>query len=1494
MISTGEKNTLLELPFHPATARWFIRTFPEPSPPQVKGWPVIAAGRHSLILAPTGSGKTLAAFLWCIDDLIKQGENVDPVEFEQNLAGVHTLYISPLKALNNDIYRNLQTPLQGIERSAKELEMTFPAIRTTVRTGDTPQSVRQQMVKKPPHILITTPESLYLLLTSTKGRLIFRNVKYIIVDEIHAVCNSKRGVHLSLSLERLIHICCSDPVRIGLSATQRPLQRIAAFLGGQNPETSTPRPVKIVDCGQRKNMDLKVMSPVSEYTDLPEATIWPKVTEMLYGMIISHRSTLIFVNMRAQTERVSRLLNEFHRKTTGDPDAELALAHHGSISRELRYKTETRLKNGDIPAVVATASLELGIDIGHIDLVVQLETPKTVASALQRIGRSGHLVSSTSKGCIIPLYQADLDDAAALTMCMQKARIEETVIPENCLDVLAQQILAEVAMQDWDRPALYRLYKSSYPYRNMTENTFNAVVDMLAGRFEKTEIRSLIPKITWDRVNDRLLAHKGARLTALINGGTIPDRAYYGVYLQGDNTRIGDVEEEFVFESKVGEVFFLGSNEWKITDITRDRIMVTPLKSTKPKAPFWKGDLLYRDLSTSREIGAFRGQLFQKIKDGTATAWLTGVCQADLAIAANIQEYFIRQSEKTQAIPTDKTVVIERFKDESDEPQIIIHAPFGGRINGAWAIIVAAVIERDYKVQVQYSYDDDGFILRLLDTTEKIPIIKILSERHTDVRQILIENIDKTPLFAIRFRQNAVRALLLQRSRLDKRIPLWLQRLRSSDLLQVVREFKDFPILVETYRECLQDIFDLANLEKICRDIHHQKIRLHLVDTTFPSPMASGLLFRFLAENMYEYDQYRAAGTAADVSSELLAEILSKESIPTLVTADIVEQAENVWQFLTPERRIKHTEDMFQVIDQLGPVDEKNLAERCPENMQQMLEKLSQDKRIERIPVGWINVEKKSLFREQRTTEHLNALVTAYLRIRGPRSLDQTGTDLSASPEKLLPVLEQLLQKKQIVKGRLLVGVDQELYCDRQNFAFLYRRAVSIRRETQKPADRAIFFRFLRQWHFLNGGKSDLLNLLEKYQGLQLPEKIFEREILRPRTGTDIEEFTNKIAEGRFILCAHPQNSGKVNISLMKRGNGAFLLDQSGLKTKTNTILDINETDLMRENHDAKAIYLFLKENGKSPLQDIRDGTNLLLSQTVQGLQALVSNGLVSCDDYFSFFHVLQTRNVSNKTPRPFSSGATGRRLWVQTKHRNLKFAANLLTSHWFLTTSFAVMGRTCPEETKAEQQAYILLNRYGILVKEFYRKENGFLPWYEIFKILKRLEWQGKIRRGYFVKGLSGVQFATHQAVEIIQDSHKTKPIIPGGMTLLSTIDPALPFGGMVDWNLSDQQKQKISVTRSPNNHIILKYDKIILYSENFSRLWLTENYRPEMNHPIADALKVWLKLPPGTRPKNRIEISEINGIRQDVEKLTQILLNTGYERERNKIVLWPSGAEN
>ncbi|UCH21221.1 MAG: DEAD/DEAH box helicase [Deltaproteobacteria bacterium] len=1026
------QNILAKIGFHPVIKVWFNTQFAAPSPPQVKGWPSIAEGKHTLILAPTGSGKTLAAFLWSIDQLFRKSLETDAKGFLKNTAGVHTLYISPLKALNNDIHRNLQAPLRQIGRIARQEGIVAPEIRVAVRTGDTPPHIRQSMLRKPPHILITTPESVYLLLTSERGRELFRQVQFVIVDEIHSICTNKRGVHLSLSLERMMPLCEKEPIRIGLSATQKPLQRIAAYLGGQQSSSknrrSTPRPVNIVDCGQRKHLDLKVITPVSSFDDLPDTSVWEPVYQRLYELIRAHQTTLIFANMRTQTEKIARRLNEIHRQVTGDSETELALAHHGSISREVRYDIEARLKAGKIPAVIATASLELGIDVGSIDLVVHLDAPKSISAALQRVGRSGHLLSATSKGRIVVLYPSGLDAAVTIARCMHKADIEDARIPENALDVLAQQVVAEVAAKTWNYEDLYRLMRQSYCYRNLSPTQFKQVIEMLTGRFAENPLQALKARISWDRVNNRLIARRGSRMVAVLNGGTIPDRGYYGVYLKDSNVKLGEVEEEFVFESRVGETFFLGNSEWRIDSIMHSRIIVTPVAAIKPKAPFWKGDTLFRDYFTSKKIGQFRQELLEHINAGTAIDWLTVNYAADSKTAANLVQYIQRQRDHIQALPTDRQFVVETTVTADGQPVIFIHAPIGARVNGAWAVVLAAALERQWQTMIQYSFDDDGIMLRLPGITEPPPIDSLLKLTAQDIEENLISALPASPIFAVQFRYNAARSLLLPRSQPNKRIPLWVQRLRAADLLQAVQQYQEFPVIIETFRECLQDVFDLPALKKIINSLHQGRIYIRYADSPYPSPMAANIMFKFVATHLYEQDKTRQPERVSATSRQVLADILDQENIPAIVTPALIQQAEMRWQYLAPEFKAASAEDVFEIIETLGPLEEVQLLRRCKENPEPWLTELKQTRRIRLIrrrqngrsmklwaASNMVSDKKASL--EQLTNLHR---VQLYLSSRGPVDLNRIQTDLKIPRQVVQKALQLLEQQKKGCTGNSL------------------------------------------------------------------------------------------------------------------------------------------------------------------------------------------------------------------------------------------------------------------------------------------------------------------------------------------------------------------------------------------------------------------------------------------------------------------------------------------
>ncbi|MDZ7269258.1 MAG: DEAD/DEAH box helicase [candidate division KSB1 bacterium] len=1506
---------LPDLPFHPVIARWFSENFAAPSPPQAQGWPVIAAGRHTLILAPTGSGKTLAAFLWCLDDLFRRGLQQSPIDFGRNVEGIHTLYVSPLKALNNDIHRNLQQPLQGIQEVSRALGYAPPPIRALVRTGDTPASERQAMLRRPPHLLITTPESLFLLLTAPAGRELFHGLRYLIVDEIHAISNNKRGVHLSLSLERLMPLCTQEPVRIGLSATQKPLERIAAYLGGQvfrpGEDRPVPRPVTIIDCGGRKEMDLQVISPVPDFGDLPDATVWHAVIDKLYDLIRAHRTTLVFVNMRAQSERIARRLNEKHRDATGDPEAEIALAHHGSLARERRHEIEARLKAGEIPAVIATASLELGIDIGSIDLVVQLESPRTVAAGLQRVGRSGHLLSATSKGRLLPLYPADLDDSVTLARCMHAGDIEETVIPENCLDVLSQQLVAEVAMREWPRPALYRLVCQSYCYRQLSPAMFDNVLEMLAGRYAETPRHALQPRLIWDRINDRLLARRGARLLATLNAGTIPDRGYYAVYLADSNTKLGELEEEFVFESRVHDVFYLGSSEWRIEAIARDRLIVSPVRALKPRPPFWRGEHLFRDYATSLKIAAFRRELLEHLDRGDCVTWLEQQGCSDAAIATNLANYFARQRECTGAIATDRQIVAEWYRDHAEESCLILHAPFGSRVNGAWAIALCRVLEKRHQAEVQYSYNDDGIVLRLPDTSEPPAPAELLRLPPDVIEQSLLERVSNSALFVTQFRHNAVRALLLPRSRAGKRVPLWLQRLRAADLLQMVRQFPDFPILLETYRDCLQGLFDLPALRQVLAALQAQELRLQVVETARPSPMAAGLMYRLTAENLYDFDRHRAPAQAAETSSALLAEILARETIPTLLTAELVAAAEARWQCVTPETQAASAEDLLVIIEKLGPLPGRELQRRSRSDISPWLEQLQQEQRILCLPApfaGWVAATDAPLFQAPFTLTSVLTLVQRLLRSHGPLPLAELAAKETPFPsglvrhlpaELLQQALAQLHRQREVVRGQLIIGVAGEQWCDRHNFAELYRRAIALRRAARVPASREVYYRLLLRWHkFALTGQS-LQELLRKYSGCQFPLQMFEREVLRSRLGGEqlpaaLAALEQMIAAGEIIVVARRTGEeGRRHVMFIPRGEGGTFLSKPALRE---TAGGLDEA--------AGTIYQFLQENGASLKRDLLIGTSLSALQIEQALRTLVNLGLVSCDNYRAFLQCLQSAPAAptagtsppDLVPRP--SWATADRLrrpqpgfprmWRE------RVASAQPEGRWFLTSSFGVLGKERAPTDRAAQQARLLLQRHGIVVKEGYRRENGLLPWPQLFHWLKRLEWQGEILRGYFIDGLSGVQFALPAAADLLEELQAGKHDDPLPAVLVCTMDPALPLGGTVEWNFTGRNGGKIAVTRGPGHHLLFYEERPVAYLENFaSRLWRGAGWHDAMAPALLQQLQAWLQLPPELRPRPRLEVQEIDGSPAAGSELAHAFLQQGFETEGGKLVLWPSAVQ-
>ncbi|UCF94251.1 MAG: hypothetical protein JSW39_08855, partial [Desulfobacterales bacterium] len=1010
------------------------------------------------------------------------------------------------------------------------------------------------------------------------------------------------------------------------------------------------------------------------------------------------------------------------------------------------------------------------------------------------------------------------------------------------------------------------------------------------------------PRLNWDKINQRLIPRRGSQQVAVMNGGTIPDRGYYGVYLENSNLKLGEVEEEFVFESRVGEAFFLGNSEWLIKTISQDRIIVGPIAAIKAKAPFWKGDIRYRDYSTSQKIGRFRRELSEHIDQGRAPKWLMDTGLVDENTATNLVAYFERQREHGQFLPTGTQLVAEWSVDSGGEPIFILHAPLGARVNGAWAVALAAAMEKHYHTRIQYSFDDDGVLIRLMETKAPPAMAPLFQLSPGEVEELLIQALPQSPVFAVHFRYNAARALLLPRSQPRRRIPLWQQRLRAADLLQAVRQYQDFPVIIETLRECLQDVFDLPSLKAVIAGLQRRRIRLHWIETPFPSPMAAGIWFKFVASNLYEPDQIRLPVQADNFHSDLWANIANQEKIPTLLTRGLIAKAERRWQHLETGFKAAGVEELFSLIEKLGPIAEAELHRRCQGDPSAWLSELQVTHRI----VAARGAQKGSssplwaVDPALPASQASNQLVRIerYLQMRGPVTLTAMGEDLHLPPEALAPSLEHLQRQKKIVSGRLTVGVAEEQCCDRHNFMQLYRMAIANRRTVRTPADRVTFNCFLLQWHRIAQPGQSLRELMERYRGLRFPIRFLEREVLstrflnpdHPALNAKFAALESLIADGEVIVQAgRAQDGGRRFVEFRRRGDGHLLADP-------NTLL----AAVPNSSVPGRTVFSFLQENGASYLRDIEMGTGLSHLDVQQALQELAELSLVSCENYASFLLVLQsplkgfsdlpvrvenypTGGQARRHPRP---GRSAIRQAVQERFR-------LRDSRWFLTTSFAVMGHRLNKSERAVRQARLLLQRHGILVKEWFRREQGLLPWHPIFRELKRLEWQGEIRRGYFVAGLSGVQFALPEAVELLENLHRSPSSADHGPILLSTLDPALPYGGMVDWGLTDAEGNPLKVARSPSNHLALVDGHPALYGENFfSRLFIPADLPGETLISIAELVKNWLKLPSQLKPKDRLVIQQINGQAAVASQYTRHLIQAGFEKDVDVLVLWPSVA--
>jgi ATP-dependent helicase Lhr and Lhr-like helicase len=1309
--------------FSPKTRAWFERTFEGPTPPQVQGWPAIASGGHVLIQAPTGSGKTLTAFLYAIDRLTATPGT-----------GLRVLYVSPLKALNYDIERNLRGPLAGLDSK----------LRVAVRTGDTPQKERRELIKEPPDILITTPESLYLMLTS-QARETLRGVETLILDEVHAVAGTKRGAHLAISVERLEALCETPPQRIGLSATQRPLEEIGRFVSGA-------REIALVDAGTRKELDLEVVVPVDDMRELgstasltqtePETavqSIWPSIYPELLRLVREHRSTIVFVNNRRLAERLALRLNEL-------AEEEIARAHHGSLAREQRTIVEEELKAGRIPCLVATSSLELGIDMGAVDLVIQVESPKSVARGLQRIGRAGHELGAVSKGRIFPKFRADLLESAVVARAMRAGEIEETRIPRIPLDVLSQQIVAIASDGEIRVDDLHHLVTRAYPFKELSRPQLENVLDMLAGRYPSDEFAELRPRIVWDRTGGAIRARDGARRLAVTNAGTIPDRGLFGVFLVDGGGRVGELDEEMVYEARAGQTFLLGASTWRIEEITRDRVLVSPAPGLPGAVPFWKGEGVGRPYELGQKIGQASREL-TGVSDAKALSRLRSEFHLDDRAAKNLLAFLREQERDTGVVPSDRTVVIERFRDEIGDWRVCILSPFGARVHAPWAMAIAARLRESHGIDAQSIWSDDGIALHFPESDAPPPAEDFTIDPG-EVEDLVVQEVGETALFGARFRENAGRALLIPRRRPGERTPLWQQRLKAQSLLQVARKYGSFPIVLETYRECLQDVFDLPALRTLLHGLKTRELDLVEVETQSASPYSSSLLFDYIATYMYEDDTPPAERRAQALSldRDLLRELLGQEELRDLLDADAVDEVERQLQGepATPD----HLHDKLRLRGDLraGEYDAA-LAEPLLAERRALLMRFAGDERL-------IAAEDAGRYRDalgamppsglpeaflEGGPQSLRQLVLRYAKGRGPFTTAQADERFGRD---VADVLIELERDELLVRGELRPGGTEREWCDPDVLRRLRRASLAALRREVEPVEQEALARFLPGWHGVDR-RASLREALVPLQALPLPVGLWEAEVLPRRVpGYRFEHLDALTASGEVVWVG----AGQDRVALYFREDAAALGQVPAAPRPESA-----EHDAIRA---ALAGALFWDE--------LLAETQLEEAVALPALWDLVWSGEVTNDAWTPL-----------RAARRFGM--------PKEERRPRRFSRRRVQGPTATAGRWSRTERLFAGAPDRRALAELLLERQGIVTRDGVRAEGIPGGYGAVYAELRALETLGLCRRGYFVEGLGGAQFALGGAVERLRELRDRQE--DGDALVLASADPAQPYGAALPW---------------------------------------------------------------------------------------------------------------
>lgn len=1396
--------------FSPAVREWFSTSFPEPTAPQIQGWPAIVGGAHTLICSPTGSGKTLTAFLSSLDRLI----TTEPPTPKQR---TRVIYISPLRALAFDVEKNLRAPLAGIGLAAERLGLPFQEPVVAMRTGDTSPRERQQLARKPPDLLITTPESLYLMLTSSVRDTLV-NVDTVIIDEIHALAPTKRGSHLMLTLERLEEITKTPPQRIGLSATQRPLEEVARFLGGQ--VNGQPREVTIVDTGVRKTLDISVVVPVEDMSDLgnvpatqeltsgPASTalvprrssIWPSVYPRILEQILQHRSTIIFCNARRQAERLAANINELAEqqgigvdKETGVVVEELVKAHHGSLAREQRVLIEDQLKRGALRAIVATSSLELGIDMGAVDLVIQVESPGAISRGLQRIGRAGHSVGEASIGTIYPKHRHDLLETAVVAKHMLDGRIESTHYLRNPLDVLAQQIVAHVAMAgEASVDSVAAMVRRCAAYSDLGDDVFNSVLDLLSGRYPSEEFSELRPRLVWDRIDGKLRARDGAQRLAVTNGGTIPDRGLFGVFLP-DGTRVGELDEEMVYESRPGETFLLGASTWRIEDITFERVVVTPAPGQPGKMPFWRGDSLGRPVELGRAFGEFVREM-RSLPEAAALTSLSENHQLDEWAARNVVQYLSEQAEATGVVPDDNTIVVERFRDEIGDWRICIHSPFGTPVHAPWAMAIEQRLQHKFDMHVETMWSDDGIVIRLPEAADTIDASEFMIDPD-EVREIVVNGLPQTSLFAARFRECAARALLLPRRRPDQRTPLWQQRQRAADLLSVAAKYPTFPILLETSRECLQDVFDVPALCDVLTRVRSRSIRIVSVDTPKASPFAQSLMFNWIAAYMYEGDAPLAERRAAALSldRDLLNSLLGAEELRELLDAGVLSDTELELQCLVGFRRAKSVDELHDVLRRVGDLSLSELATRADMSVEVAVEQLVREKRAISVAVAgverFIAAEDAALYRDalgcalplglpvaftDPVQQPLLHLVARYARTHGPFVNHDVATRFGTTVERVAHVCEALESDGRLVRGEFRpTGVERE-WCDVEVLRQLRRRSLAMLRKEVEPVEQAALGRFLPSWHHIDSpqrGIESLVNTLGILQGAAIVASTLEVDVLPLRVqGYKLTDLDELCASGEVVWVgsgAIGANDGRIRL---------FFADQLPMLSpgiEMSAPLEGESYDAIRTTLAQRGAIFFSQLRAAAP-----GSTD---AEVLAALWDLVWNGEVT-NDTFAPMRALLAGGKSSSRTAPKSVTRAGR----PRPGRLSKVGPPTGAGRWSLV---APLRQPAPTSTAAAHAfALQMLERHGVLTREAVLGEGAVGGFASVYGILKTLEERGHVRRGYFVDGLGAAQFALPGAVDRLRDAREPvdAELHPEAMPqplVLAATDPSQPYGSTLPW---------------------------------------------------------------------------------------------------------------